>query len=418
MTDRPPRSRVSRRVRLVAAAVLAGAALAGGVRWQWGRERSSARSLMQRGQYAQARSKLVRLLWLRPDDFELHLLMAEACARDDSGAVQSQALQAVAHLQQIPDSAPQGHDARIREARLTLLVLHRPLAAQSLLNRALAINPQSTEAHALHWTLLSLTGREDLARPVFLRLYELGPDRARINYLVNWYFSQIDLPRFTAGLDESMGFRQSPDETARRAELNRLLAYRQAEPEQPVVHAALARWFQEESDPEQAWHVLDEGQQAADALSDPFFVSMMVSVLIELGRLELADELFSRWPGPRDDFAYWKAAGLLDAELRRDYAAASAAFARALELWPGPSEWRIRFRLASCLALSGNEPQAAAVRQRATAIQELFNPDHQQLLRDALESPGDSEHLRSIVDFYQALDCQLEVRLWKEVIEG
>lgn len=411
----PGRSRQGRRALTV---VIVGAVIVGGAFWQWRRERVAARALINRGQWAPARAKLERLLRLQPEDHELHLMLAEAFARDDSGPAVKQALEAVHHLSRIPDDAPQGVDARIREARLTLLVLHRPMQAQSLLKRALDVKPSAIEAHTLLWTILSLTGREDLAEPVFLRLYELGPARSRMEYLVSWYFSQIDPGRMTAGLDEHMGFRRSDDETARRIELNRLLTFRQEEPDQPVLHAAVARWFQDEGDIEQALHVLEQGLQIATAADDAFFVATMVSVLIEIGRLEEADEMFARWPAPCDGHDYWKSAGLLQAEWHRDYRAAADAYAKAIAAWPGPTDWKCQFRQAGCLALAGDEPQAAQARRRAGRVQDLFKPETQQRLRSALETPDDPIHLKTIVEFYKALGRDAEVRFWREVAGG
>ncbi|MSR56991.1 MAG: tetratricopeptide repeat protein [Planctomycetaceae bacterium] len=403
--------------RALVAAVLC-AVIVGGAFWLCRRERVAAKRLLDRGNWVQARTKLRRLLWLQPADSELRLMMAEAFARDDSHSAENQALEAVEHLRCIPDNAPQGLHARIREARLTLLVLHRPMAAQALLNRALAVDPNAAQAHTLLWTILSLTGREDLAQPVFQRLYELGPASSRREYLTAWFYSQMDLGQITAGLDEQMGFRRFADENARRVELNRLLAYRHAEPDEPVVHAAVARWFLDEGDPEQALHVLEQGLQIAAAPDDAYFVAALVAVLIELGRLEQADELFARWPEPHEGHYYWNSAGLLQAELHWDNRAAAKAYDQALAAWPGQIDWKCQFRKANCLALAGDEQHAAEARRRSHAIRDQFKPDVLLRLRRALEDPDDPENLKSIVDFYAAFGCDTEVRYWKETLAG
>jgi tetratricopeptide (TPR) repeat protein len=398
---------------LVAAIILA--ILVGGGLWRWRSERIAARSLLARGRLAEARAKLARLLWLRPGDSGLRLMIAETYARDDSLPDATRA--AVECLRQIPDDVPEGLEARIREARLRLLLLYQPAQAESLLNRALKIAPDSIDALRLKWTILDLTGRADYVEPVFLQVYRLGPAPSRCECLRAWYDSQIEPSRASAGLDDQMGFRNSPDETERRVELHRLLAFRTQEPDHPGAHAALARWFQEEGDLRQALRVLEEGPPIAQVHLDPFFLATTVSVLVAAGRLEQAAAAFAQWPPPHEGYDYWRSEGLLHEEAERDYLAAANSYDKALAIWPGPADWKCRFRQAACLALAGDEQRAEECRRTASLVRDLFKPKALHFVRQAMETPEEKSSLDPIVEFYRSLNRDIEVRYWKEAVE-
>lgn len=376
-------------------------------------QQTTARDLLDRKRWSEARKTLGWLLKIRPGNSTLRLMMAESYAKDDSGSAEGNASAAIEHMRQIPDQAPEGPDARMYEARLTFLVLRRPYEAERLVRHALKLTPSSADARLLLWTILGMTGREELAEPVFRELYDLGPAAARLGYLRNWYFSQIDPLRMTASLDERMGFRESETESTRRVELKRLLAIRALEPEEPSAHAAVARWFQAEGDPEQALLVLEQGDRLPTARDDSFFVATFIDVLIEAGQFERAAELLKLWQEPHPRHAYLRLQGILREDLDRDYRAAADAYSQAETLWPGPTDWKCRFRFANCLTLIGESARAEEVRHRAEQVRDLFSPRSQDQLRKALEGPDRRENLERILDFYRILGREDEVSFWR-----
>jgi tetratricopeptide (TPR) repeat protein len=387
----------------------------GAVAW-WDRgERIAARKLLDRSRWKEARARLSRLVWLHPTDSGLRLMWAEAYARDDSLPARSTAERAVAILQEIPDDVAEGLDARIREARLRFLLLRQPMQAERLLRRALTINSQSAEALALLWRIFDMTGRGDWCEPIFRQLYEIGPPERRVDYLRDWYLSQNDPAYITESLDEMLGFRESPAENGRRLELKRLVAFRQAEPREPWLQAAVAQWFLEEKDLEQSQRIVTEARSLPGALEDPRLVSVLTNVLIEAGQFEDAAMAFDRWPEPHDDYAYWKTAGLLQENLHRNYVAASAAYAKAVAIWPGQADWRTQSRLAACLALSGEKGEAETVRQHATEVQHLYWPDHRERRHRALSAPFEDASRELLINFYRTLQRPDEMKYWEQL---
>lgn len=386
----------------------------GAAAWWDSSERIAAKNCLDRKRWKDARAKLSRLLWLHPRDAALRLMLAEAFARDDSLPARNTAERAVAILKEIPDGVGESAEARVREARLRFLLLRQPIQAERLLQRALAADPRSVDAHSLHWRILDMTGRGDLCEPTFRQLYELGPAARRIDYLRDWFLSQNDPAHITASLDEMLGFRDSPNESTRRLELKRLAAFRQAELNEPLLHAAIGKWFLEEGDLEQAQEVMDAARSIPSAMNEPVFVFVLASIAIESGRLEQAAAVFDQWPEPREGFAYWKTAGLLQENLHRNYVAASAAYVKAIENWPGHADWRCQFRHASCLALSGQKELAETVRRHAMEVQQLFRPEHRKRLHQALMAPNEPPNRDVILEFYQTLRRPDEVEYWRQ----
>lgn len=381
-----------------------------------GTNRSEARRLMDRGRWSAAREKLSRLLWWSPRDSQLRLMLAEAFARDDSQPAERNAQSAAEILSAIPDQASEAVEARIREARLRFLLLRQPMYAERLLRRALALDANSSDAHSLLWQIMDMTGRADNTESIFRKLYEIGPVSIRIDCLRNWFVNQNEPEQITAELDDLMGFRNSPKESRRLVELSRLVAFRGQESDQPVIHAAVARWFQREGDPEQAMRVLGEGLATPGAEQEPFFVATRVMALLEDGQLDQAEELFARWPEPRDGYEYRKAEGLLREELHRDYRAAAIAYDKAISIWPGTTDWKLRFRRAGCLGLIGEKEAADAVRHQALAVQNLFRPENQRRLRQALLTPRQASSVELITEYYRTLEREDEIRFWQETL--
>src|SRR5262249_20434042 len=149
-----------------------------------------------------------------------------------------------------------------------------------------------------------------------------------------------------------------------------LLTFRNAEPDEPLGHAALAHWFLQSNDPHHALRLLTEASSKLDnELENMWFVANLVAAYYELGRFAEADETFGRWPEPKGGHEYSKWEATMLDEVRGEYAAALPAYDRALSLWPGHVDWRLRHRKAACLARLRRLDEAETERSRAKAIE-------------------------------------------------
>lgn len=363
-----------------------------------------------------ARRRLEWLLWLQPNDPQLKLMMAEAIARDDSLASATHTVRAADYLNGIPDSVPEAVEARIREARLRFLLLRQPCAAERLLRRAIAINSDAADAYSLLWLILAMTGRAETVEPVFQKLWNSAADHNSKELLRDWFISQCDPMRFTAGLDERMGFRAPTDASHRRSELLRLLEFRRQEPTEPVVHAAVAQWFQQDGDLEQAHKLLTESRSISGALTDRFYLSVSIRVLVEVGELSEAVQQFDHWPEPRDGHEFFYCQGLLQEVSEQKFESAADSYAKAISIWPGHANWKCHFRRAACLALINDHETADAVRKQANQVQALFKPDWQERMRKAILAPQEPHNLDTIRQFYRLLNRGGEVQQWSQAI--
>jgi tetratricopeptide (TPR) repeat protein len=216
-------------------------------------------------------------------------------------------------------------------------------------------------------------------------------------------------------VDRSLGRVSPTAKNASQAEGLRLVRFRNAEPESPLTHAALARWCHLEGDARMGLEFLDQG---ADKLQspeqDPFYSATLIGILIELGELERADRCFRQWPGPREGYEYWLAQGQVLEVVRGQYAEASRAYDRALSEWPGAIDWRTRHRKANCLARLRDQAGATRQREQAKVIENLMEEKIHQALREALGSLNDPEQGRKLVDFYQKIGRPREAAAWSE----
>jgi tetratricopeptide (TPR) repeat protein len=295
--------------------------------------------------------------------------------------------------------------------------LRKPARAEQLLRSAIEIGDDDLAAYQLLWTLLNVTGRAELAESVFWRVYELSPENERPLRLREWYMNQFFPYSATEPLDRMMNVLASGEMATPTTESRRFLRFRESEPEAPLNHAALAQWCQQEGDPSFALRLLDAAAAELDnATHDPFFLATYLATLLDLGEHERAAAYFKKWPDSDRGHLYWKShAAILD-EVEEKPELASQAYERALEIWPGPIDWRLRHRRAACLARIGEAGLAAEERERATAVQKLMNIDTHERFRNALGSIQELEKLE-IVDFYRKLGRNREADCWLEQIQ-
>ncbi len=384
-----------------------------GVQLYWTQTaKSAAERALADERWPDARRSLRRYMWLYPRDAQAHLLMAEAYVSDNDVLPEEAVGEAIKHLQQVDDDSDSAAEARLREAQLWFRVRHRPAQAERIVRRAIHLDNELKEAHRLLWQILDMTNRSDYAEPSFWRVYELSGDDERPVVLRQWYLSQFAPGTANEPLDRAMGFLppgQTPDYAT---EYRRLVQFRRVEADSPTMHASLASWYRREADPKTALQILSDAARLGDAIDDRFFIATLAATYVDLGEFELADQYLQRWPEPRDGYDYWNLTGIVQQEYQRDNSAAVESYREALEVWPGPIVWRTRFRLAQCLARTGDDVKAEEERRRAAAIQELLDVETHRRIRKALASLDDPHALQEVAQFYAALDRPREAECW------
>jgi tetratricopeptide (TPR) repeat protein len=399
--------------------VLVALAWGGVVAYRADRGLVEAERYARKGQWLAARSEIKRYLRLHPHDALAHLHMAEALTVDNDLAAEEAVPRALAHLGQIPDASPRASRARTQEGRLALLLLHRPGQAEAALRRAVELDPQNLDAALLLWKLMNLTGRSQLAEDDFWSVYELTPAVARGELLREWYMSQFFPLAANTELDQRLCLLAAHEQTTATTENQRFVLFRNAERDGPLGHAALARWFLEEGDPQFARKLLDEAlPQVSQNPDHPFLLATRVNTLYDLGDFAAAAELFDRWPDPRVGYEYWRWRAILFDDVHDDYEQALAAYDQALRVWPGSADWRTRFRKANCLAKMRRPDEADRERAAAKVIEELMAEDIHKRLRKTLNRLDDRNGLETVVAYYEQLGRPREVAGWREYIDG
>ena len=408
---------MKRRTKLYLLAALGAVALVtGGGAWLWAEGGlNQARGLAKYGLWPDARRALSRYVWLHPHDPQSHLLYAEALVKDEELLADEAVPQALAHLRAIPDTVPEGAQARMREGRLELFLLYHPTRAEGLFRRAMELDPDMPEAYYLLWKAKDLTGRSHLAEPEFWKVYEASVVEKRAVWLGEWYMSQFWPASANLVLDRLMRLVPAKTSGPAQGEAFRFIGFRDAEPESPLGYAALARWMELHGDTPFALQVLDQAAaKVPNAEDDPFYLATLIGILIERAELERADRCFQRWPEPREGYEYWVTQGRVLQEVRGQYAEAIQAYDRALAGWPGAIDWRTINRKANCLARLRDQAGAARQREKAKAIVNLMEDEIHRRLRDAVGCLNDPERARELVDFYQKINRPREAAAWSD----
>jgi tetratricopeptide (TPR) repeat protein len=414
-----PHSFRKARLATLVAAVLVPIALAGGAAIFFAEQGlATGERLARHGLWQEVHRPISRYLWLHPASPRANLIAAEALVKDDSIPLMQRITDSLRCLGRIPDTAAEGVSARIAEARVKLFLRYEPMAAEQSLAKAIAIDPESLEAHLLSWKLLELTGRAEEAEEVFWKCLALSPEEQRPLRLREWYVSQFFPLTATAELDRLMGFRGSAAEPGVAVEMRRLQRFRLAEPQEPVPHAALAELFLRENEPELAFDVLDEAaaQMPVERQTNPFILGVVVETLLELGEAEHARETFDRWPEPHVGRRYWLVRGRVLQEADNEPAEAADAYRESLLTWPGEVDWRTTNRLAGCLARAGKADAAAETRGIVQQIQEALPQETLQNLLDALASPANPEVALEMARFYRQIGRVREAEAWDAVV--
>lgn len=414
-TTPPPRRRARQIIAALTAVALLGG-LIGGI--AVGRVRAGldeARRLADEERWGDASAAVSRYLRFWPHDAEARLLAAEVLVRatDATGRSEEAVSGALGHLGRVPDGSPQGAEARLRAARLLLLVQRKPHAAEAQLRRAIARDPDLYEAHVFLWRIFDLTRRSDWAEPTFREVMRLAPPDRKIDYLRHWYLSQFAPAGANLELDRLLGAVPAGALPTEGTELARYEMFRAAEPESPIHAAAAARLLIRNDQAQQAAELLDGfGREAAWV--DPFFAATRAEAAHAAGDAATFEEVMRRWPEPRTDYEYLKWEGVRLEENADDPAAAAESYGEALKVWPGPVDWQVVFRLSNCLRRLGRADEAERAKARSDGLERLASDDYHRPLRFALADPADPAAAARAADFYDAIGRPWEAGLWRE----
>jgi tetratricopeptide (TPR) repeat protein len=324
---------------------------------------------------------------------------------------------AIKQLQFIPRESPHFSAARVQEARMWLFAGLRPNRADALLREALAADSEQVEAHYTLWKLFDLTGRSHLAEPHFRAVLKAAPVEQRPMRLREWYMSQFYPATANLEIDQLMGFFDPRGTQNTVTELRRMEAFRDREPKSALNHAAAAKWYSLEGNPKHALELLQTALDVADApLQEPYFVATLTQVLFDLGEFDRALKYFRTWPGERSGYEFTRLEAMLADEVERDFERAIRGYRQVIAAWPGQADWRIQFRLARCLAKSGDESAAEKMRSQAKEIELLMEESVHSPLRAMLKSPDQLEICERMTQFYEQLGLAFEAQQWRDQV--
>jgi len=403
-------------IRNGAAGILTVALIGAGCVFLWiDRNLTLAQHAIDNGDWKSARDNISVHLRFKRADAAAHLLMAEALIRDDSLVGTTKVYEALEHLNQVRETSAKAADARLYEGRLYLLLLLQPGQAEKSLLSSLKQDPNRLESHSLLWRLYDLTNRWDLAEEHFWSIYDRVSPADREGPLRDWYLSEFSPGAANAQLDRNLGFLGRTELPSAETDRRRLEAFLSAETEWADGYVILARWFKRQSAIQDALSLLERAERLPGAAANPMLIATRVSIDVEFGEFEHAQQVFDRWSTEREGYEYWKTAGLVADQIRRDNEQAVADYERAMETTPGKSDWLTQHRLAQCLLRMGETERAAIVRSRSKQVELLMESALHTRLRKALLTPRNPQTIAEMVDLYQKLGRLREVSAWQQL---
>ncbi|MEO2036236.1 MAG: hypothetical protein ABGZ35_29535 [Planctomycetaceae bacterium] len=359
-----------------------------------------------------ARDYLSHYLSWHPHDSAAHLLMAEVAVSEGAQSGQDSVERAIEHLVQIDDDSPLAASARLQQARLSLLILQQPAQAELLLKRSLELDPDSLDANILMWKLLDVTGRHVISRQYFWRAYDLSPESERPFRLRDWFLAEFYPETANAGFHDAMGARAVGKLPA---SISLLVRLRESEPEAHFLHAALAAYYLEQGQPKSSLELLKESPDLAQAMQDPFFVSVLFESLVDLGESEKAKTCFEQFPEPHSDYVYWRSKAMCDHHVMQDATAAVKAYEEALTTWPAKFDWGLMTKLSECLRKIGRSDEAGRIQERVKQLTTtVLTTEKARQLRDKLRNLNDPAVAGELCDVYAEFGLLREAEAWKE----
>lgn len=411
--DRERSALYSRRRKLVLCGAVLLVATGSAGYWIWFSESGLERGRLaaDRHDWGEVRKHLEGYLQRHPDDAPARLLLAEACVKDDAGDPRESVERAIGHLRQIGDGSPLAAQARLQEARLTLLILMKPARAERLLRRSLELEADSYEANLLMWKLLDLTGRHIASRDYFWRVYEMSPNSERGLRLRDWFFSEFFPETANAHFHSVFGAKRGDKIPA---SINLLAKFRESEPDAVCVHAALAAYYLDTGNRNSSLELLKEAPNLQEAMRDPLYVSVLFETLVDLGELQKAKSCFENWPRPHSGYLYWRAAGIFQQDVLNDPSRAVVNFKKSLSTWPAKFDWKLMMRLSGCLRKIDRSGEAERIRSRVEYLTtRVLTNGYTRRLRKRLGGLSDPSVAAELVNFYREFGLVKEAEAWK-----
>ncbi|MDG2128020.1 MAG: tetratricopeptide repeat protein [Fuerstiella sp.] len=395
--------------------VIGVAAVACAGRWYWSIESGleHGQQAAARGHWNKARDYLDRYLSWHPEDAAARLLIAEALVRGDVQAGAESVDRAIAHLARIDDDSPLAAKARLQQARLSLLILQQPAAAEALLKRSLELETNSPDANILMWKLLDVTGRHIDSRDYFWRAYEVYVPSARPSLLRDWFLAEFYPESANSSFHNAMGARAVGKLPA---SISLLVILRESEPEAHFLHAALASYYLDRGQPKSSLELLKETPDLAQAMTTPFFVSVLFQSLVDLGETEKAKTCFKQFPRRgATSYLYLRSKAMFHHYVQQDAAAAVAAYEEALSQWPAKFDWGLLTKQSECLRKVGRTDEAEQVQERVTQLTTVvLTEDKTNVLRDKLRNLNDPDVAGELAEVYTEFGLKREAVAWRE----
>ncbi len=314
-----------------------------------------AESAIQEARWGEAHALLDRLAWYWPEDPEvLRLRIVTASGRGDRETM-------LRLLAALPADAPDAAGARLSLARF-LMQAFRLREAEKALRDALRIDPDRIDAHRQLITIYGIERRADDFERQLWELSKHGGQPLEVLRMLGQSAPAIPHGSIQDTVDEGLI----------------LEGCLKADPSDPNVRPALARFYRERGRIDDARRLLEPWLRSHP--DDPAAINEWLACALEEGDVELARPRFERpSEAVRGSSDYWRLHGAWFHQQGQD-ASALDSYRRAVHLDPDDAEAQQRLGLALRAAGRTDEAEAALTRvDRLNTLKALVGqiPDRQ-----------------------------------------
>ena len=374
---------------------------------------SRAKTAIEENDFQSARVFAEKALAIRPNHTPTLLIYAESVFKDSTMDGDSRIDKSLTALGKIGDNVDESLAARKYEASLLFFSRLQAVEAEEALIRATAISTDDLEANLSLMRIYCATGRETFTSPLFETMIQISGTKSETQeVLIAWFLSQFSLGSYNSSTDQMLGV-EGLYASKIPASQKRLLAFRDSEPDQIQPKVALAYWFYLRSDGKQAKVILDELDPEKIDLTDPLYLMTAVNVYLEMGEIEIAQELHGYWDN-QTYFEYWRQKGVIEQDYKGNKHEAIKAFEKALTIWPGPIDPSLPFRLETCYKGIEDFEKAAEYKARGEKLRNNTDVSRIKELQQLLiRGQLDQETCEKFVAFYKSLGREIEAQYWR-----
>lgn len=379
---------------------------------QWHRSVvSTAEEAVANNEFGKARIHLEQqasLAILPSDHWRLRYLLAVAYLSDPELDPSIAGDKALPLLESIPADSEYYAEAQVNLAKHWFLLFAMPKRGEQMCRNALQAEPDNLEAKDLLFSIYTATNDPVNADKIFWQAFPQSPQDQKASRFQQWYCSQFTRNAANQNLDDILRVVDTKGEIF--TIFNRLVLFKNQEPDEGQHFAALADWWLSQDETKTAIEVLAKGREVAKNITNSYYLGSFSDAMLRQGELELTAATLDSWPQEQRNFKYWRNLGVLrqnqtsvTEQNRELFEQAVEAYNTSTKFWPSGVDPNLYHRISVCQKELGNEKESIAAEERAARIR-LWMEEKWSSVSRGMSNLDEPEAVQLLIQFYTAVE--------------